>query len=83
MRAFDRGRLLVQRLAGIQPRAGVVVGMDVGGRVGRRVQDQDVRADERAEDGERESDEVRRARLDEAVPGRRLDPECDGHPLTP
>ena len=36
VRPFDRRRLLVQRLAGIQARAGVVVGVDVGGRIGRQ-----------------------------------------------
>ena len=46
VRAFDRRRLLVQRLAGVQPRARVVVGVDVGRRIGRRVQDEDVRADQ-------------------------------------
>ena len=59
-----RGRLLVQGLASIQPHAGVVVGVDIGGRIGRRVQDEDIGADQRAEHGEREGDEMRRARLD-------------------
>ena len=46
VRFGSRCRLLIERLAGIEPRAGFVVGVDICQRVGGQVEHQDVRADQ-------------------------------------